>query len=91
MADLAALEAVDEIVAVQQSRCRDETRAIIVLRHRVEIIERPIKPIQHRPAEIAAGAFVFPAMSKQKVTRFEKSRRRHARSSQKFALRSRQF
>jgi hypothetical protein len=70
MADRAALEAVDEIVAVQQSRCRDETRPTIALRHRVEIIERPSKPIEHRPEEIAIGAFVFLAMGEQKVTRF---------------------
>src|SRR5882724_5158622 len=59
-----------------------QTRAVVAARHQVEIIERPVEPIEHWPAKIAVGPLVIPAMGEQEIARLEKSRRRHARSSQ---------
>jgi 8-oxo-dGTP pyrophosphatase MutT (NUDIX family) len=57
-----------------------QTRAVVATRHRVEIIERPVEPVEHRPAKIAVGSLVIPAMGEQEIARLEKSRRRHAHS-----------
>jgi hypothetical protein len=64
---------------------KPQTRAVVAARHRVEIIERPVEPVERRPAEVAIGPLVIPAMGEQEIARLEKSRRRHARSSRRFA------
>ncbi len=54
-----------------------QREAVIALRHRVEIVERPVEPVEHRPAEIAVRGLVIGAMGQQEVARFEELGCRH--------------
>ena len=42
-------------------------------RHRVEVVERPVEAVQHRPAEVAHRADLVAAMGEQEVARGQKS------------------
>ena len=53
-------------------------RPVVAVGHAVEIIERPVEPVEHRPAEIAIGPFVILAGFEQEIAGGEKLRCRHA-------------
>ena len=46
-----------------------QTGTVVARRHRVEIIERPVEPIEDRPAELPISRLVIVTVSKQKVPR----------------------
>ena len=59
-------------------RIDDPQRGLVVAaRHRVEVVERPVECVEHRPLELAVRGLVVGAMAQQKVARVQECLYRH--------------